>query len=68
MAGHRGRCVETISDDLGTPRAMAVAHEIASASDLSDLQRRALLLDFDRVLSLSLDAPAAPDGLAPLCR
>jgi cysteinyl-tRNA synthetase len=44
---------------------LAVAHEVASASDLTDTQRRALLLDFDRVLGLSLDAPAAVDAPLP---
>ena len=71
MEGYRARFIEAISDDLGTPRALAVAHDVASASDLTDAQRRALLLDFDRVLGLSLDvAPAAdaplPEGAAEL--
>jgi cysteinyl-tRNA synthetase len=65
MAAHRARFVEAISDDLGTPRALAVAHDVASASDLTDAQRRALLLDFDRVLGLSLDAPAAVEAHLP---
>ena len=43
----------------------------AAASDLNDAQRRALLLDFDRVLGVSLDAPVAeeaplPEGAAEL--
>ena len=58
MAGYRARFAEAISDDLGMPAAMAVAHAVASAADLSPAARRALLLDFDRVLGLSLDAPA----------
>jgi cysteinyl-tRNA synthetase len=57
-AGYRGRFVDAISEDLGLPAALAVAHSAASADDLSPAQRRALLLDFDRVLGLSLDAPA----------
>jgi cysteinyl-tRNA synthetase len=48
-----------------------VAHEAASSSALTDAQRRALLLDFDQVLGLSLDAPATaeaplPEGAAEL--
>jgi cysteinyl-tRNA synthetase len=71
MAGYRQRFTDAIADDLGLPRALAVAHEVASASDLTDPQRRALLLDFDRVLGLSLDAPGAaeaplPEGAAEL--
>ena len=48
-----------------------MAHEVASASDLTDAQRRALLVDFDRVLGLDLghapaeDAPL-PEGAAEL--
>ena len=58
MAGYRARFVDAISEDLGMPAALAVAHAVASADDLDAAQRRALLLDFDRVLGLSLDAPA----------
>jgi cysteinyl-tRNA synthetase len=64
MAGYRARFVEAISDDLGLPTAVAVAHAVEKAEDLAPPQRRALLLDFDRVLGLSLDAPVedvAPD-------
>ena len=60
MSAYRDRFVEAISDDLGMPAALAVAHAVASADDLSASQRQALLLDFDRVLGLSLDAPAEP--------
>jgi cysteinyl-tRNA synthetase len=65
MAGYRQRFTDAIADDLGLPRALAVAHDVASAADLTDAQRRALLLDFDRVLGLSLDAPAAVDAPLP---
>jgi cysteinyl-tRNA synthetase len=71
MAGYRARFAEAVADDLALPRALAIAHEVASASDLAVAQRRALLLDFDRVLGLSLDAPVAeeaplPEGAAEL--
>jgi cysteinyl-tRNA synthetase len=62
MARYRARFTDAVADDLGTPRALAVAHEVASTADLIDPQRRALLLDFDRVLGLSLDAPAEEAG------
>ncbi len=58
MAAYQSRFVEAISDDLGMPTAVAVTHAVEKADDLSPQQRRALLLDFDRVLGLSLDAPA----------
>lgn len=56
--GYRARFTDAIADDLGLPAALAVAHAVASADDFGAPQRRALLLDFDRVLGLDLDAPA----------
>jgi cysteinyl-tRNA synthetase len=64
MASHRARFAEAIADDLGLPRALAVAHEVAASDALALAQRRALLLDFDRVLGLDLDAPAEPEPAA----
>jgi cysteinyl-tRNA synthetase len=72
MAGYRARFVDAVSEDLGLPGALAVAHGVAAADDLSPAQRRALLLDFDRVLGLELAAPPdeeiteLPDGAAEL--
>jgi cysteinyl-tRNA synthetase len=62
MAGYRARFTDAIADDLAMPAALAVAHAVASADNLAPTQRRALLLDFDRVLGLDLDAPAEPAG------
>src|SRR6185436_3002061 len=62
LAGYRTRFVDAISDDLAMPTAIAVAHAVASADDLSSAARRALLLDFDRVFGLDLDVPAEPEG------
>ena len=58
VAAYRARFLGAISDDLGMPAALAVAHAVAGADDLDAAQRRALLLDFDRVLGVGLDAPA----------
>jgi cysteinyl-tRNA synthetase len=72
MGGYRARFIDAISEDLGMPAALATAHAVAGADDLESAQRRALLLDFDRVLGLSLDAPAdeeiteLPEGAAGL--
>ncbi|HEX2766285.1 MAG TPA: cysteine--tRNA ligase [Candidatus Limnocylindria bacterium] len=65
MASYRQRFADAVTDDLAMPRALALAHKVASASDLTDPQRRALLLDFDRVLGLSLDAPVETDAPLP---
>jgi cysteinyl-tRNA synthetase len=64
-AAYRARFIDAVGDDLATPRALAVAHEVAGAGDLDEDSRRALLRDFDRVLGLSLDAPAAPESPLP---
>lgn len=72
MAGYRARFTDAISEDLGMPAALATAHAVSGADDLDAAQRRALLLLFDRVLGLSLDAPAEeeitelPEGAASL--
>jgi cysteinyl-tRNA synthetase len=71
MARYRARFTDAVADDLATPKALAVAHEVAAAPDLTEAQRRALLLDFDRVLGLNFGvAPAAkaplPEGAAEL--
>ncbi len=54
VARYRARFAGAMADDLASPKALAAAHEVASASELTDAQRRALLLDFDRVLGLNL--------------
>jgi cysteinyl-tRNA synthetase len=71
MARYRARFSEAIADDLGTPRALAIAHDVASSTELTASQRSALLLDFDRVLGLDVDAAPAvelplPEGAADL--
>jgi cysteinyl-tRNA synthetase len=64
--------VAAVSEDLGIPAALAIAHAVAAADDLTPAQRRALLLDFDRVFGLSLDAAPEvgsamlPEGAAEL--
>jgi cysteinyl-tRNA synthetase len=60
MAAYRARFADAIADDLAMPAALAEAHAVASADDVTQGQRRALLLDFDRVLGLDLTAPAEP--------
>ena len=66
MAGYRQRFADALAGDLATPTALAVAHAVGAADDLLPAQRRALLLDFDRVLGLGLDQPPEADVDAPL--
>ena len=65
MAGYRARFAAEIAEDMAMPRALAIAHEVASASNLSPPQRRMLLLDFDRVLGLDLGAAPADERPLP---
>ena len=66
MAGYRQRFADALADDLATPTALALAHAVGAATDLAPEQRRALLLDFDRVLGLGLDQPPDAGADAPL--
>lgn len=59
MAGYRARFADAVADDLATPRALAVAHEVAGAADLHAAQKRALLTDFDQVMGV--DVTTVPD-------
>ncbi len=64
VAAYRSRFTDAIADDLATPRAVAVAHDVASAGDLDAAQKRALLADFDRVLGVDLtNLPTLPAEL-----
>ena len=65
MSGYLARFREAISDDLALPSALAAAHAVASAGDLTPGQRRALLLDFDRVLGLDLALAQTIDASLP---
>jgi cysteinyl-tRNA synthetase len=65
MASYRARFTEAIADDLATPRALAIAQRVAADASLTDAERRALLLDFDRVLGLSLERPAKVEAPLP---
>ncbi len=66
MAAYRARFVAAISEDLGLPAALAVAHGVAADNELSPAQKRALLLDFDRVLGVDLDrSPDLADETLP---
>jgi cysteinyl-tRNA synthetase len=66
MAAYRARFTNAISDDLAMPAALAIAHAVASADDLTPTQRRALLLDFDGVLGVGLDQSAESGADRPL--
>jgi len=54
--------LEIINDDLNMPRALAVVQEMLK-SDISDADKLATILDFDRVLGLNLDQVNKSDAL-----
>ena len=65
-AGYRKRFAGAISDDLAMPAALALAQTVVADATLRPAQRRALLLDFDRVFGLGLDVtPDAADAELP---
>jgi len=51
-----------VNDDLNMPRAMAAVQELLK-SNISDGQKYATILDFDRVLGLDLDRLDQPEDL-----
>ncbi|MEJ2167245.1 MAG: cysteine--tRNA ligase [Desulfobacterales bacterium] len=60
----KNKFLEAINDDLNMPRAMAVVQEMLKSA-LSDADKYAMIMDYDRVLGLSLDQVAKPETLPP---
>ena len=52
--GYLERFSELVDDDLATPQVLALVWEVVK-SDLPDADKKATLLDFDKVLGLELD-------------
>jgi cysteinyl-tRNA synthetase len=61
-AAFHEKFLEAINDDLNMPRAMAVIQETLK-SDIPSTEKHATILDFDRVLGLSLDQADKPQEL-----
>lgn len=47
--------IEAIEDDIDMPRALALAHELSHDETLSDADKLATILDFDKVFGLGLE-------------
>jgi cysteinyl-tRNA synthetase len=58
----REKFLEAVNDDLNLPRAMAVIQEMLK-SDIPSSEKHTTILDFDRVLGLSLDQVDKPQEL-----
>jgi len=54
--GYKKIFIEAIEDDIDMPRALALAHELSHDETLSDADKLATLLDFDKVFGLGLEA------------
>lgn len=62
---------EHINDDLDTPKAIAIISEIISNPEYSDADKKATILDFDKVLGLQLDRQdniEVPDNVLELIK
>ena len=46
---------EYVSDDLDTPKALALLWDVAKDGNMSDADKKATILDFDKVLGLGFD-------------
>ena len=58
----KSKFLEAVNDDLNMPRAMAVVQEMLK-STIGDAEKLATIMDYDRVLGLSLDQVAEPEAL-----
>ena len=58
----RERFAQAVGEDLNVPAALGILHSMVHDGEVSEAERGALVLDFDRVLGLKLDAEeeAAP--------
>ncbi len=59
---YKTKFIEKINDDLNMPRALAVVQEMLK-SEISDADKLATIMDFDRVLGLGLDQVDKPEAL-----
>ena len=55
MNDYENKFKSYINDDLDTPKALALVWEIVKNENITNVTKRELLLDFDKVLGLQLD-------------
>jgi cysteinyl-tRNA synthetase len=60
----KNKFLQAINDDLNMPRAMAVVQEVLK-SNITDSEKYATVLDYDRVLGLNLDQLDKTQALPP---
>ncbi len=54
---YKNEFISYINDDLDTPKALAFIYKIINDFSLNEVEKKSLIIDFDRVLGLDLDAP-----------
>jgi cysteinyl-tRNA synthetase len=54
--GYKKMFIAALEDDIDMPRALALAHELSHDETLSDADKLATLLDFDKVFGLGFEA------------
>ena len=52
---YKDRFIEVLSDNLNTPKAVAILWELVKDTDISPANKKSTLLDFDRVFGFGLD-------------
>lgn len=60
---YKNEFAECIDDDLNTPKALALAWDVLKDEDLKPQDKKATLLEFDKVFGLSLDVSDFLDDL-----
>ena len=61
-SGFKAKFLEAVNDDLNMPRAMAAVQEMLK-SNISDADKTASVIDFDRVLGFDLDQVDIPEAI-----
>lgn len=56
---YKERFSKLLADDLNTPQAIALIWELMKNPDVTDADKRATILDFDKVLGLNMEAIAS---------
>jgi cysteinyl-tRNA synthetase len=62
---YRAEFLESVSDDINTPKALATMWAVVKDKELNDREKYLLLIDFDRVFGLGLDKVHHDDVIVP---
>jgi cysteinyl-tRNA synthetase len=65
---YRNKFKEFVGDDLDTPRALSLVWDVLKDPNMSNKDKKATLLDFDKVLGLGLDSLKVEDTPAEVMK